>query len=207
MARAGRRNPRKRPQQARSRATVDAILDAAARVLVEEGYDRANTNRIAEVAGVGIGSLYEYFPGKDAIFTEVRRRLSRRMFAVVGRTMEEVLELPVREAVERVVDTLIRAYSVDPRLNVALNEQVPVGALADQSHEIERELFRLGMEFARRHRAELRPRNLEFAVFIAIQASASLTVEAARIHPKAVRDGSAAREISDLITRYLVEER
>ena len=204
MARARARSPRKRPQQARSRATWDAILDAAARVLVEEGYDRANTNRIAEVAGVGIGSLYEYFPGKDAIFTEVRRRLSRQMFAVVGRTMEEVLDLPVREAVERVVDVLIRAYSVDPRLDIALKEQVPTAALADQSREIERGLFRLGMEFARRHEKELRRRELELAVFIAIQASASLTVEATRLHPKAIRDGRAAREISDLITRYLV---
>lgn len=82
---------------------------------------------------------------------------------------------------------------------------MPKGALSDQSRNVRRRLHELGMAFAERHRKELRPRNLELAVFIAIQASASLTVEATRLYPKAVRDGSAAREISDPIARYLVE--
>ena len=58
---------RKLPKQRRAALTVDAILEAAARILVETGYATASTNRIAERAGVGIGSLYEYFPGKEAI--------------------------------------------------------------------------------------------------------------------------------------------
>ena len=58
---------RKVPRQARSSAMVDTILEAAARVLAEEGLGRATTNRIAEVAGVSIGSLYQYFPNKLAI--------------------------------------------------------------------------------------------------------------------------------------------
>ena len=163
MAPRNARNPRKRPRQARSKATFDALLEAAARVLVDEGYERANTNRIAEVAGVGIGSLYEYFPNKDAVFAELRRRLSAEMSAVVGQTMQEVLELPVHEAVERTVAVLIEAYSVNPELDIALKEQVPPAALADQTRGIERRLFQLGMEFARRHRREIRPRDLELA--------------------------------------------
>jgi len=205
MARSRRRAPRKRPKQARSRATFDAILEAGARVLVQEGYDRASTNRIAEVAGVSIGSLYEFFPNKDAIFTELRRRLNDQMFEFVGRAMEEAIELPVREAVARTVDLLVRAHSVDPRLEAALRDQVPEAALAQQSRKVRERLFALGMDFVRRHRKELRPRNLEFAVFVAIQATQSLTLEAGRFQPEAVRDGSAAREITDLITRYLVE--
>lgn len=59
---------RKQPRQRRSVATVTAILDAAARILTETGYATASTNRIAERAGVSIGSLYEYFPGKEAVF-------------------------------------------------------------------------------------------------------------------------------------------
>ena len=57
---------RKTPSQSRSMATVNAILAAAAQVLIEVGYGNANTNKIAERAGVGIGSLYEYFPGKES---------------------------------------------------------------------------------------------------------------------------------------------
>ncbi len=200
-----RRTPRKRPRQARSRATFDAILEAGARVLVREGYDRASTNRIAEVAGVGIGSLYEFFPNKDAIFTELRRRLNEDMLAFVSRAMEEAIELPVREAVARTVELLVRAHAVNPRLHIALKDQVPDEALADQSRAVRHRLGELGMAFVRRHRDELRPRDLEFAVFVAIQATESLTLEAARFHKQAVRDGTAAREITDLVTRYLVD--
>ena len=59
-------SPRRRPRQARAQATVDAIVKATARVLVDEGYDRASTNRVALAAGVSIGSLYQYFPSKEA---------------------------------------------------------------------------------------------------------------------------------------------
>jgi len=59
------------PQQDRSKVTVDAILTATARILTQEGYDRATTNRIAELAGVSIGSLYQYFPSKEALVTSL----------------------------------------------------------------------------------------------------------------------------------------
>ncbi|TCK99757.1 TetR family transcriptional regulator [Shimia isoporae] len=66
-------NPRKKPKQERARATYEAILEAAARILVRGGLDALNTNRVAEVAGVSIGTLYQYFPTKQAILTEIIR--------------------------------------------------------------------------------------------------------------------------------------
>jgi AcrR family transcriptional regulator len=65
-------NSRKMPRQARARATVDAILMAAAHLLRTEGRDRATTNWIAERAGVSIGSLFQYFPNKEAIWARLR---------------------------------------------------------------------------------------------------------------------------------------
>ena len=65
---------RKRPQQARSRATIDAILDAAAHILGERGWAGLTTNAVAEAAGASIGSLYQYFPDKLALIDAVRRR-------------------------------------------------------------------------------------------------------------------------------------
>ena len=64
-------NPRKSASQQRSRLTVDALLEATARVLMKEGYDRTSTNKIAAVAGVSIGSLYQYFPSKEALVAAV----------------------------------------------------------------------------------------------------------------------------------------
>lgn len=68
-----RRHHRKTPRQARSLVTVGIILDATALVLVEEGYDRATTNRIAERAGVSIGSLYQYFEDKFSLVDAIRQ--------------------------------------------------------------------------------------------------------------------------------------
>ncbi|MEQ8266612.1 MAG: helix-turn-helix domain-containing protein [Parvibaculum sp.] len=77
--------PKKWPKQARSRASFDAIVDAAARLLRDGGYEVLTTNRIAEQAGVGIATLYEFFPNKEAIVAE----LTRRLMAKVEANMEE----------------------------------------------------------------------------------------------------------------------
>src|SRR5690242_13473336 len=66
--------PRKKPTQARSAATVEALVTATARILVREGYDRASTNKIAREAGVSIGSLYQYYPSKEALVAALIER-------------------------------------------------------------------------------------------------------------------------------------
>lgn len=70
----GSAEPRKQPVQDRSRQTVERILQAAARIFDEEGYRRTTTNRVAEAAGVSIGSLYQYFPNKDALLVALAER-------------------------------------------------------------------------------------------------------------------------------------
>ena len=201
------RTPRKQPRQERSKLTVAAILEAAARILVEEGYAKANTNRIAALAGVSIGSLYEFFPNKDAIFTELRRSLNARMLEEVADVIGEVLALPIHDAVHKAVQALIRMHSVNPALDTALQAEVPGHALADQDREIARRLHELGMEFVTRHRREVRRDNLSMAVFVAIQASESLTHEAAKKRPESLVNGELEEELTDLISRYLTEER
>ena len=74
MARGPLTKPRKAASQVRSRATVDALVEATARILVKEGFDKASTNRIADVAGVSVGSLYQYFPSKEALVAAVAER-------------------------------------------------------------------------------------------------------------------------------------
>src|SRR5215468_399334 len=78
-------NPRKHASQERSRATVDALIEATARILVREGFDHASTNRIAEQAGVSVGSLYQYFPSKEALVAAVIDRHHQELMQVVRR--------------------------------------------------------------------------------------------------------------------------
>ncbi len=67
--------PKKRPKQARSAATFDAIVEAAARILANEGYTALTMDRLATVSGVGVGSVYEYFDSKETIVAEVVRNM------------------------------------------------------------------------------------------------------------------------------------
>src|SRR5947207_4379776 len=99
------RNPRRRPRQERSRDTVEAIVEAAAQVFERHGYAAGTTNRIAERAGVSIGSLYQYFPNKDAIVAELARRHIAEIGAVAWPALEALVENvpPLREGLTAIV--------------------------------------------------------------------------------------------------------
>lgn len=77
-------NPRKTPSQARSAATVAAVLEAAARILETDGFEGYTTNAVARRAGVSIGSLYQYFPSKDAITKALMARETAALLAEVA---------------------------------------------------------------------------------------------------------------------------
>lgn len=111
MARSRPTSARKRPSQARSRATVDTILDAATQVFELRGYAGGTTNRIAERAGVSIGSVYEYFPNKDAIVVALANRELERerqeileVLAVLRSSPWKSLNALLRRFVETIVD-------------------------------------------------------------------------------------------------------
>ena len=128
--------PRKQPLQGRSRETFGAILEAAARILETEGLEAANTNAIAARAGVSIGSLYQYFPDKAAIFAELIRQaesglgdmLEILLAQTAGQALEERLRLLVKAGVAqqmerpqlgRILDYLEAASPADPLLKAA----------------------------------------------------------------------------------------
>lgn len=98
-------NPRKQPRQTRSASTVDAILEAAARILEKGGLAAFNTNAIAEKAGVSIGSLYQYFPAKEAPLVELIRRKRAELLA----DMRAVASNPRAGDLRRAVDGFVKA--------------------------------------------------------------------------------------------------
>ncbi len=99
--------PRKAPAQRRSAHTVDAIVEAAIRILRAEGYAALNTRRVAEVAGVSVGSLYQYFPNRESIVAElVKRRMDAFMDAIEGAPLGVAPTL--REAIGAMVAAFLR---------------------------------------------------------------------------------------------------
>lgn len=102
---------RKSPTQARASQTVDAIIEAATQILQSDGEERLNTNRIAERAGVSIGSLYQYFADKEAIIEAIARRERNKILASIVKSLSVVNPPDPESAVREVVRTLIGAFS------------------------------------------------------------------------------------------------
>lgn len=125
MARTIQMNPRKTASQQRSQATVEALLDATARILVREGYERASTNRIAAVAGVSVGSLYQYFPNKESIVAALIARHNRQMLDLLRSSMEAVATLDLESAMRELIGAMVAAHRVDPDLHRIFDEQIP----------------------------------------------------------------------------------
>ena len=117
--------PRKIATQRRSRVTVEALLESTARILVKEGYDKASTNRIAEVAGVSVGSLYQYFPCKEALVAALIDRHNQEVVEAVQAELAAAAGMPLAVAVRHLVTVAVKAHRVDPKLHRVLAEQIP----------------------------------------------------------------------------------
>lgn len=102
---------RKSPTQARASQTVDAIVEAATQILQSDGEERLNTNRIAERAGVSIGSLYQYFADKEAIIEAIARRERNNILASIVKSLSVANPPDPETGVREVIKTLIGAFS------------------------------------------------------------------------------------------------
>ncbi len=116
--------PRKLPKQARSGATVEAILEAAAQIFERRGYAAGTTNRIAERAGVSIGSLYQYFPNKDAILVALVHRHLAEGTAALGPHIERLSCGARFDAVlPDIVHAMVAMHARAPNLHRVLFEE------------------------------------------------------------------------------------
>ena len=117
---------RKLPRQERSRALVDAIVEAAGRILVRQGREAVTTNAVAVIAGVSIGSLYQYFPHREAIIAAVAHRHAQRLHRRLA-DLDLTHAVTLEHAVTRIVAALFEAHALDPALHVALDHDLSHG--------------------------------------------------------------------------------
>ncbi len=133
-----RRTPRvssrKQPQQARSTALVEAILQAAVQVLAKEGAARFTTARVAEKAGVSVGSVYQYFPNKAAILFRLQTDEWRQTAEMLRGILEDTGNPPL-ERLRTLVHAFIRSECEEARMRVALNDAAPLYRDAPEGQE------------------------------------------------------------------------
>lgn len=206
MARKPLTKPRKHASQERSRATVDALVEATARILVREGFDKASTNRIAEVAGVSVGSLYQYFPGKEALVVAVIDRHNQQIMRVVRGALAEIASQPVEEGVRRLVAAAIEAHRIDPKLHRVLAEQIPRTGRLENVETFNREAHVLFKAWLEDHSDEIRVVDLELAAFVCGTSIEALTHTAVLHRSEMLTDetvGTLVDETTRLVVGYL----
>ena len=126
MALRGKGKLRRRPpKQRRAQRTVDTVLDAVVRLLKREGFSAVTTNRIAEVAGVSIGSVYQYFADKQAIFVALHQRHIDQIDRMVETKLVEHAGASLDVLMRAMIEGMIDAHSADPELYELLATEVP----------------------------------------------------------------------------------
>ncbi len=203
MYRQVKTTPRKRPRQSRSKDTVDTILAATAKVLVRHGFDGLTTNAVAQAAGVSIGSLYQYFPNKEALVAALIESTLERKNANTLETLARAAALPVPQAVRIVIEQAFYAYQVEPDLTRVLLEQVPrVGRMA-RLLELHAGLHQILTTLLTARRDELAIQHPDMAAFVLVASIEAIAHRSVLFHPERLRDPALIDEATRLVTRYL----
>ena len=198
-----RPRPRKRPQQERSRLTVEAIIEATSQVLERDGYDALTTSRVAERAGVSVGTLYQYYPDKAAVVAGlVEARLGDEARAIRA-AFDDARRLPLPQAADRLVDAFVGLFAGDPAGSAA----VLYGALRVQWRPVIDDLATDMVDavaglLARQPGAPAR--DPQQTTYVAVAAVISVVARSLVERPEAVRDGTVAREVRRLVRPYVV---
>jgi AcrR family transcriptional regulator len=205
-ARQPRLEPRKKPVQKRSREKVDAILAAAAQVFEEHGMAAGTTNRIAERAGVSIGTLYQYFPCKEAVAAALLEQHVAETVGLLNALVRRAAERrpSMRDGLHEYVSRMMALHAGRPRLQHILLEEVPRSdALHQRQMRLRQEAVDSVARMMEANPAIARP-DLDRAAYLVVEAVESLTHRYAA-HPEHQTMGEPefVDEVVDLLEGYL----
>jgi len=196
---------RKQPQQPRAKETVRAILEATARILDRESLDAATTTRIAEVAGVSIGSLYQYFSHRDAILEALQDREFERTITVMQAVFADgnLDQAPV-ETVTAALRGLAQLYAQSPGLHRVLTIEGLRVARAERVHAFDRRVIELVRHFLVATRAPLRIDDVEAAAFIIYQSVRATMLAHLLERPPGLDPEALIHELTNFLTAYVL---
>lgn len=195
---------RRPPKQKRSREMVEKLLDATAATLAERGLDHTTTNHIAEKAGVSIGSLYQYFPDKDAML----EALLQRMGGAIGRRFRERAEmvdinrLPLRDVAATAIAYGLMLMRNDPLISeVARNwSRLPVDQVLDP---IERLFLDMAQPYFLRNYRDYPVENLEAKLYVLINSTLLTSIRYLTHEHTLIREADFIRTLTDMIVALL----
>lgn len=199
-----RTRPRKQPRQERSRFLFDVLVRATQDVVEAHGYERATTNQIAERAGVSVGSLYQYFPGKEALAGEVLEQRMSDDVEVFRAAIGELVQLPLEGMLRAFVLGTFRLHREQKALYTALVDQVGTTGRSDEQVETMMALTGLLQQLLLHY--QLRQHNVEDVAFFVVHGLLGIFHGALRMRPELIEDDNAVELASDWLIRWLVPD-
>jgi AcrR family transcriptional regulator len=205
---------RRVPSQKRSKETVDAVFEAAIRELGKGDPNAVNVNRVAEVAGVSIGSLYQYFPSKEALLSSLISRFMRSRFETIMKMIRDV------EEEERATGKLVPLETIMTRLvsgTVSLNKKAlpiersliawfaRVGSL-DALTDVDREFTERMADALRILKGRIRDVDEAIAARVLLQSIRAVVLTAILQEPSLLDGDALAKELAIMATRYLAPD-
>lgn len=198
LKQSGRREPRQR----RARQTVDAILEAVVKIVKRSGIKAVTTNRVAEVAGVSIGSVYQYFPDKRAMFIALHEKHIEEINRLVNETIVEHAHSSLAELIRAVVNAMVEAHASDPEFSGVIFSEIPHRPEGTQDFAVRlHRTFRLAL--ASKVRELNRRGDLDKTAFIVANIIDSLAHSTALRRPPGLSLPTAKEEASRAILAYL----
>jgi AcrR family transcriptional regulator len=155
---------RKEPIQDRAKVTSDAILEAAELIIVGDGYEKATTNYIAERAGVSIGSLYQYFPNKDAIISALIEQEVSKVATGIRTVLRESKKLSLEQASRAAFTYLLHNFRQKKELFYSLPKRSPELIELTQNLSVEKFTHQTNLSLFEQHREEIVVSDLEAAL-------------------------------------------
>lgn len=207
MARRMAIEPRKTPVQERSKAMVQALLDATARILAKDGYDALSTNRVARAAGVSVGSLYQYYPSKEALVRGVLERWGAETTAQMTALRASLATASLETAVAVVVQAVLEPVRLDPQLSRVLLEQLPRIGVFDELDLLNRRFAELLASWLELHPEDVEIDDTALAAHVVVTALDGLCNHAIAYRPELIDSPRFAAHVERLILGYIAPTR
>ncbi len=193
---------RKQPKQARSEQLVSDILTAAAQVLARDGAHRFTTARVAEKAGVSVGSLYQYFPNKDAILFRLQYDEWQRTVGLIGRILTDP-SLPPFDRLRKMVREFFRTECEEAAMRMALGDAAPFYRDAPEASEHRRSGLKILLTFLREAVPAVTDENRERAANVIGMTMSAVGERVSEDGRSAAEVEAYAQSVGDMFCAYL----
>ncbi len=199
--------PRKEPTQDRAKEKVELILEATTQLLEKDGFEKTSTNMIAEKAGISIGSLYQYFPTKDAIFSTMMKIYMDNHFEMIEKAVKESESKSLEEILHFLVSSIIDRKRKEVRFNKMFAQKMIGYNFVNLLHEQDERFIELFKEHLKPFDKEIRKDNLELSLYLMIQTMKMIPVAIMFQSRFKLDDPNLIEELTHLFYQHLKKDK